>query len=135
MAARRSCWPPTASGATCAGSAARATGSCSTTSSTRSTCRTGLVVFEWHSVGQVGLDESRTRPEGDNSWDYFHVNSVEVDTDGNLIISARNTCALYKLSRTTGEIIWRMGGRQSDFRMGEGSRFGNVLGTSKAIRP
>jgi len=84
---------------------------------------TGLVVFEWHSLGQVGLADSRTRPEGPKSWDYFHVNSVEVDRDGELIISARNTCALYKLERDTGEILWQLGGKGGDFRMEKRSRF------------
>ncbi len=84
---------------------------------------TGLVLFEWHSLGQVPYEESRTRPRGRSSWDYFHVNSVEEDTDGNLIISARNTCALYKLDRDTGAIVWRLGGKKSSFRMGRGTRF------------
>jgi len=84
---------------------------------------TGLVLFEWHSVGQIPLTRSRSRPEGPRSWDYFHVNSVEEDADGDLIISARNTCALYKLDRGTGEIVWQLGGRGSDFRMGKGTRF------------
>jgi hypothetical protein len=84
---------------------------------------TGLVLFEWHSAGQVPLRSSRSRPDGPRSWDYFHVNSVEEDTDGDLIISARNTCALYKLDRETGEIVWQLGGKGSDFRMGKGSRF------------
>ena len=84
---------------------------------------TGLVVFEWHSVGQVPLASSRTRPDGSRSWDYFHVNAIEEDTDGNLIISARNTCALYKLDRETGDVIWQLGGKGGDFRMGKGSRF------------
>ena len=84
---------------------------------------TGLVLFEWHSVGEVPLTDSLSRPAGPRSWDYFHVNSVEEDTDGNLIISARNTCALYKLDRSTGEILWQMGGKGGDFRMGKGTRF------------
>jgi Arylsulfotransferase (ASST) len=84
---------------------------------------TGLVLFEWHSLGQVALTDSRTRPEGPRSWDYFHVNSVEVDRDGDLIISARNTCALYKLDRETGATVWQLGGKGGDFRMGKGSRF------------
>jgi hypothetical protein len=81
------------------------------------------VLFEWHSVGEVPLTDSRSRPDGPSSWDYFHVNSVEEDTDGDLIISARNTCALYKLDRDTGEIVWQLGGKGSDFRMGKGTRF------------
>jgi hypothetical protein len=85
--------------------------------------KTGLVLFEWHSLGQVSLEESRERPQGIRSWDYFHVNSVEVDADGNLLISARNTCGVYKISRRTGSILWRLGGDRSDFKMGRGTRF------------
>jgi hypothetical protein len=83
----------------------------------------GLVLFEWHSVGQVPVQDSRTRPDGPRSWDYFHLNSVEEDDDGDLIISARNTCALYKLDRETGGIVWQLGGERGDFRMGRGTRF------------
>ena len=85
--------------------------------------KTGAVLFEWHSVGQVPLTDSMSRPDGPRSWDYFHVNAVEEDTDGDLIISARNTCALYKLDRETGEILWQLNGKRSDFRMGKGTRF------------
>ena len=84
---------------------------------------TGLVLFEWHSLGNVKVLDSRTRPEGPSSWDYFHANAVEVDTDGNLLVSARNTCAVYKLDRSTGEILWQLGGRRNDFKMGSGTRF------------
>jgi hypothetical protein len=84
---------------------------------------TGLVLFEWHSAGQIPVTDSLTRPDGPRSWDYFHINSVAQDTDGNLIISARNTCALYKLDRATGEVLWQLGGKRGDFRMGKGTRF------------
>src|SRR5829696_8823687 len=84
---------------------------------------TGLVLFEWHSLGQIRVTASRTRPTGPRSWDYFHANSVEEDTDGNLIVSARDTCALYKLDRETGAVLWQLGGRGGDFRMGAGTRF------------
>ena len=84
---------------------------------------TGLVLFEWHSLGQIRVTASRTRPTGPRSWDYFHANSVEEDTDGNLSVSARDTCALYKLHRETGAVLWQLGGRGGDFRMGAGTRF------------
>ncbi|HET8951917.1 MAG TPA: arylsulfotransferase family protein [Solirubrobacteraceae bacterium] len=84
---------------------------------------TGLVLFEWHSVGQVPVQSSRTRPDGPRSWDYFHINAVEEDDDGDLIISARNMCALYKLDRETGQIVWQLGGEGGDFRMGRGTPF------------
>jgi hypothetical protein len=46
-----------------------------------------------------------------------------VDHDDNLLISARKTSAVYKIDRNTGEIIWRLGGKKSDFEMAEGTRF------------
>jgi Arylsulfotransferase (ASST) len=86
---------------------------------------TGRVLFEWHSLGRVALDESYERPPRKRSlpYDYFHINSIAVDSDGNLLVSARNTHAVYKLDRGTGRIVWRLGGKRSDFAMGPGTRF------------
>ncbi len=84
---------------------------------------TGLVLFEWHSLGSVDVNDSRVPARGRTSYDYFHVNAVEVDRDGNLLVSARNTCAVYKINRTTGRIMWTLGGKESDFRMNRRTRF------------
>jgi len=84
---------------------------------------TGLVRFEWHSAGQIHVTASHSRPQGAHSWDFFHANSVEEDADGNLIVSARDTCAVYKLDRATGAVLWQLGGRGGDFKMGPGTRF------------
>ena len=86
---------------------------------------TGRVLFEWHSLGQVGLDESvEAVPETVNKeHDYFHVNSVDKDADGNYLVSARHTNAVYKISGRTGQIIWRLGGKESDFTFGKGASF------------
>jgi hypothetical protein len=65
-----------------------------------------------------------TAPTGPNDiYDYVHANSIDVDADGNLIVSARNTSAVYKIDRGSGRIIWRLGGRRSDFTMGPGASF------------
>jgi hypothetical protein len=84
----------------------------------------GEVLFEWRSHEHVGLEESYAEPKGPGKpFDYFHINSIDVDHDGNWIISARNTSAVYKVDYETGEVIWRLGGRESDFEMGPGSEF------------
>ena len=57
------------------------------------------------------------------AFDYFHLNSIDIDHDGNLLVSARLTFAVYKIDRKSGEVIWRLGGKKSDFEMGEGTRF------------
>jgi hypothetical protein len=86
---------------------------------------TGTVLLEWHSLGHVALTESyeaytagQTTP-----FDYFHINSVSLDTDGNLLVSSRHTWTVYKVNRTTGAIIWRLGGKKSDFALGAGLPF------------
>ena len=73
----------------------------------------------------MGLDETYATVSQDGSpgFDYFHVNSIEVDHDSNLIVSARETFAVYKIGRSTGEILWRLGGKKSDFEMRPGTRF------------
>jgi hypothetical protein len=84
---------------------------------------TGRLLFEWHSLDHIALSESRDRPESGKPFDYFHLNSIEVGADGDLLISARNTCAVYEIDRETGAVNWRLGGDKSDFRMGRGTRF------------
>jgi arylsulfotransferase ASST len=81
----------------------------------------GDVVFEWHSLDHVPLTESlqagreparhatRKRP-----LDYFHVNSVSDAPGGRVLVSGRNTSAVYLLARD-GSVVWRLGGKRSDF--------------------
>ena len=85
----------------------------------------GRVLFEWHSLDHVPLDESYQRvPKDPNRpYDYFHINSVGLDHDGNLLISSRHTWTVYKVDRHTGQIVWRLGGKRSDFEPGLGVPF------------
>jgi len=86
--------------------------------------RTGKVLFEWHSLDHVAPDESfRTGVTPAGNVDYFHLNSIGVAPDGNLIVSARHTSAVYKLDRKSGAILWRLGGKRSDFALGAGAAF------------
>jgi hypothetical protein len=85
---------------------------------------TGRVLFEWHSWPRVGLKESYAQYTPGRPYDYFHINSIEPEPDGNLLVSARNTHTLYEIDRRTGRILWRLGGKHSTFRMGPGTRFG-----------
>lgn len=87
--------------------------------------RTGRVLFEWSALDHIDVAESHEPLDklyGD-SWDYVHFNSIDVDTDGNLLVSARHSWAVYKIDRTTGRIIWRLGGRRSDFPLAKDLRF------------
>jgi outer membrane protein assembly factor BamB len=87
--------------------------------------RTGLVMWEWHSLGHVDVAESVSKLPGlaTNAFDYFHLNSATADGHGNFLISARNTDALYELNAHTGKIVWRLGGKKSTFTLGPGVEF------------
>ena len=83
----------------------------------------GRVLFEWRSLDHVAIEESHAPISTDTPFDYFHINSIELDADGNYLVSARNTWAIYKIDRGSGNIIWRLGGKKSDFAMGPGTVF------------
>jgi hypothetical protein len=71
---------------------------------------TGKVLFQWSSLKHVPLASSRFgEPGPGGGWDYFHLNAVAQDTDGNLLLSARDTWGIYKVNVKTGRIIWRLG--------------------------
>ena len=56
-------------------------------------------------------------------FDPYHVNSVDLGADGNLLVSIRNTWAAYYVSRRSGRVLWTLGGRHSNFKFGRGARF------------
>jgi hypothetical protein len=82
---------------------------------------TGRLVREWHSLDHIQPVESYRPPT--HNFDYMHLNSIDVTPDGNLLISGRHTWALYKLHRSTGAVMWRLGGKRTQFDMGAGAQF------------
>ncbi|KAL1876362.1 hypothetical protein VTK73DRAFT_9541 [Phialemonium thermophilum] len=88
--------------------------------------KTGDVLFESHSLDFAGPEESFHPLTGVNStdaWDYLHVNSVDKDNEGNYLVSGRHTSTIYKLDGRTGSLLWRLGGKRSDFTLSDPFRF------------
>lgn len=80
------------------------------------------VIFEWDASHHIGLDEATHRKydgsveqQCTRGWDILHLNSVVKFPDGDYLLSARHTDAVYKISHTDGAIVWRLGGVKSDF--------------------
>jgi hypothetical protein len=86
---------------------------------------TGRATFDWNSLDHVAAAESYQRAprSGKHLYDYFHMNSLQMLSDGSLLVSARNTWTVYRVNGTTGEIIWRMGGKKSDFQIEAAAQF------------
>jgi Arylsulfotransferase (ASST) len=80
---------------------------------------TGLVLWQWDSLDHVGVGDSYqfAPPAAGHPWDYFHINAVSENSDGSILISARNTWAVYNVSHQTSAINWTLGGKSSTFTM------------------
>jgi hypothetical protein len=81
--------------------------------------KTGKVLFAWNSAEHVPYSQSEQPLPASAStpWDWFHINAVHLDTDGNLLIDARNTWTTYKVNRHSGAPIWQLGGKASSFKI------------------
>jgi hypothetical protein len=85
---------------------------------------TGRLLFEWHSLPAIDPAESYLPPPSDGeAYDYAHANSLDLLPNGDLLLSLRHTWGVYRIERMTGAIAWRLGGRRSDFTLGDGLPF------------
>jgi hypothetical protein len=72
------------------------------------------VVFQWRSWDHYQLTDSY-QDLTLSMFDAIHINSIELDHDGHFLVSAMALAEITKINRQTGEIIWRMGGRNNQF--------------------
>ena len=84
--------------------------------------------FLWNSWDEIGinigdpeLNEVVDRGEQESGEsripEYAHINSLFQDENGDYIASLRFTSSIVKIDGETSEIIWRLGGLQSDFEI------------------
>lgn len=86
--------------------------------------KTGQVLWQWDSDQHVPITASYApKPHKKKPWDYFHINSVQQLPDGNLLVSARQTWTVYEIDKQTGAVLWRLGGKNSSFKIGHGANF------------
>jgi hypothetical protein len=86
---------------------------------------TGLVLFQWDSLDHVPVSDSHEPPPTSpgQPFDYFHINSIQPEPDGDFVVSGRNTWAAYKIDRASGGVVWTLGGKRSSFGLGPGAAF------------
>lgn len=74
------------------------------------------IVFEWNSNDYINPTEGYLFYGYDSTnYDYCHGNALEEDIDGNLLLSFRHLNSIYKIDRISGQVIWKLGGKSSDF--------------------
>lgn len=76
----------------------------------------GNLLFEWDALDHYAITDLDAQVSLLGAQiDFTHFNSMEPDTDGNIIISARNFDEVTKVDHATGKIIWRFGGKNNQF--------------------
>lgn len=95
--------------------------------------KTGLVMWEWDSIGHVPLSASKSSPPGSRGkpYDYFHVDAVQRVSDGDLRIAARGTGRIYEVGATGGRVIGSEPSPSGSFALGEGDE--QALGDGNRI--
>ena len=73
------------------------------------------VVFQWRSWDHFKITDATHEDLTAAAIDYVHGNALQVDTDGNLLLSSRHMDEITKINRETGEIMWRLGGKNNQF--------------------
>ncbi|WP_205801670.1 arylsulfotransferase family protein [Micromonospora thermarum] len=88
---------------------------------------TGKLIFSWNVLDHVDPADSEEPVSNAASsggvWDAYHVNSIDEGPDGQLLISMRNMWAVYNIDKNSGDVLWQLGGQQSDFTLGENAQF------------
>lgn len=75
----------------------------------------GQLVWKWDSLDHIGLaqtpmtywDQVVQQPQ---PYDIQHWNSLEPEANNRLLLSFRNLDAVYEINRTTGDVVWKLGG-------------------------
>ncbi len=96
-----------------------------TAGSATATVRAGVIqeldenknlVFEWHAKDHFSFtDVDSTRLTNPTNVDWTHCNAIDMDTDGNILLSSRHFNEITKINRATGAVMWRLGGKANQF--------------------
>ncbi len=73
-------------------------------------------VLLWSAFDHMAIDEAAPDiPVVTARYDPWHANAMDIDADGNLLVSFRNNDGIVKIDASTGAVLWRMGGRRNQF--------------------
>lgn len=73
------------------------------------------VVFQWRSFDHFLITDATHENLAAGTIDYVHPNAIDIDYDGNILLCSRHMDEITKIDRSTGNIIWRWGGKNNQF--------------------
>ncbi len=94
--------------------------------------KTGKLLYTWDAAasGHIPLSESQTKPvpasaptASTTPWDAYHINALQLLSNGQFLTSMRNTWAAYDVNQASGNILWRLGGKNSSYTIPSNAQF------------
>ena len=77
----------------------------------------GDVLFQWKTLDHFAITDAPLETRNDVNVNFTHCNALDLDTDGNLLLSCRTLNEITKINTTTGDIMWRLGGLANQFTL------------------
>lgn len=82
--------------------------------------RDGRLLFHWTPFDHLDLAQAPAAALTGETVNWTHGNSLDLDADGNLLVSFRNLSQVTRIDTRTGAVLWRFGGQASDFTLADG---------------
>jgi hypothetical protein len=79
----------------------------------------GELLFEWSVFDHFAIGDLDPAERNRPTVNWTHGNALDLDKDGNLLVSFRNLSEITKIDTRSGQIIWRMGGAGNQFTFHE----------------
>lgn len=77
----------------------------------------GHLLFFWDAFDHFAItDIDPSIPLTSSTIDWTHSNAIEIDSDGNYLLSSRDFSEITKISAQTGAVMWRWGGVHNQFQ-------------------
>ena len=80
---------------------------------------TGGILFDWSPFDHLSVTDLDAESRSGAVVNWTHGNSLDLDADGNLVVSHRTLSEVIKIDTRTGKILWRMGGSRNHFAFPE----------------
>lgn len=86
--------------------------------------RTGKLLYTWDALKHIPLSDSQVPPPTNGfPWDAYHINAIDVASNGTFLTSMRNTWTAYEVNQASGTILWQIGGKHSSYTFGPHAEF------------
>jgi hypothetical protein len=75
----------------------------------------GQLLFSWTPFDHFDLADLPQAARAGATVNWTHGNSLDLDADGNVVVSFRNLSEITTIDTQTGNVLWRMGGLRNQF--------------------